>query len=166
MRGRHVKAPVKRWFLIFQSTPPCGGDIFRRAFPALPLDFNPRPLAGATDMGKRKRKRLFISIHAPLRGRRGIGRNHTDIGYFNPRPLAGATLSVTDYNGGIKYFNPRPLAGATENWQADKKIPYISIHAPLRGRPEVACLRAAIRYFNPRPLAGATPYRNQAKRIA
>ena len=54
---------------LFQSTPPCGGDI-SMLFP-LPgsADFNPRPLAGATLPAEPESAENQISIHAPLRGR-------------------------------------------------------------------------------------------------
>ena len=97
----------------FQSTPPCGGDLRRRAYPGCQSHFNPRPLAGAT-------WRLRTTLARTC--------------YFNPRPLAGATsffmvhppyflFQSTPPCGGdpapprtwwnTAYFNPRPLAGAT-----------------------------------------------------
>ena len=75
-------------------------------------------------------------------------------------------------------FNPRPLAGATHPPGQGNLVPAISIHAPLRGRPDRGLENLeAIRFqstppcggdgmdlnvligredFNPRPLAGAT----------
>ena len=58
------------WAQSFQSTPPCGGDPAGAAVYDCYANFNPRPLAGAT--------------HVPLLS---IRQTH----YFNPRPLAGAT---------------------------------------------------------------------------
>ena len=71
LRGRpyHLTGILGCW--IFQSTPPCGGDLFC-------------PGVGFAITG--------ISIHAPLRGRPpplSLGARRAV--YFNPRPLAGAT---------------------------------------------------------------------------
>ena len=86
--------PVARYNVTgFQSTPPCGGDepilstvssmsnfnprpLAGATNRVLPLsktanDFNPRPLAGATGGRSPASAHLQISIHAPLRGRRG-----------------------------------------------------------------------------------------------
>ena len=162
----------------FQSTPPCGGDSGppRRIWVA--NHFNPRPLAGATPGGGICPRFLWISIHAPLRGRlRGADENPEGI-YFNPRPLAGATTGPPHPWNSRSYFNPRPLAGATVIdyclFQFDiisihaplrgrhrkegnrMKGRWISIHAPLRGRRGSATTMPGRSYFNPRPLAGAT----------
>ena len=54
---------------LFQSTPPCGGDL--------------EELAALVE--------AHISIHAPLRGRPGMMPISWMENDFNPRPLAGAT---------------------------------------------------------------------------
>ena len=118
-------------------------------------DFNPRPLAGATDGAQLAYDVLWISIHAPLRGRHRQLCLYRHCHDFNPRPLAGATILKDKYNaddsfqstppcGGDHkaranavlrvYFNPRPLAGATLLKHLSWSISLISIHAPLRGR--------------------------------
>ena len=48
LRGRLILVNPTRKFCIFQSTPPCGGDVPLIPVPAVPVHFNPRPLAGAT----------------------------------------------------------------------------------------------------------------------
>ena len=119
------------------------------------IDFNPRPLAGATvTINPNAQKFPFqstpprggdddqtlqvlndvISIHAPSRGRHQDGPGGGPGGDFNPRPLAGATPSAPE--------------GAP--------IKSISIHAPSRGRPNLALTGRTTSDFNPRPLAGAT----------
>ncbi len=55
--------------LIFQSTPPCGGDTNTTKGDKSKTYFNPRPLAGATVEVERAEWADGISIHAPLRGR-------------------------------------------------------------------------------------------------
>ena len=98
-------------------------------------NFNPRPLAGATDTTKGTAESTIISIHAPLRGR-----------------LPQETIPIQ----GVLYFNPRPLAGATHTDRHSFQGLQISIHAPLRGRRETGKGRRPGKDFNPRPLAGAT----------
>ena len=141
----------------FQSTPPCGGDESRIVFSQRHGNFNPRPLAGATICTGTRDEDLVISIHAPLRGRRG--------GY-----------SMQTYYDNISIH--APLRGR-QSWEHERIIIIIiSIHAPLRGRlvrsartqargrfqstppcggdycPKYRISASA--YFNPRPLAGAT----------
>ena len=97
----------------FQSTPPCGGDKTGRSSSLCPCDFNPRPLAGATYLACKVLGQDYISIHAPLRGRRNFSKYTFSNHNFNPRPLAGATSAVQVSSSSSVYFNPRPLAGAT-----------------------------------------------------
>ena len=77
---------------IFQSTPPCGGDLAYGLSLCSSTYFNPRPLAGATP-----------AISGPMRKV-----------HFNPRPLAGATICSNNAWSDSDNFNPRPLAGATD----------------------------------------------------
>ena len=91
LRGRRHLGQCPNYSWIFQSTPPCGGDRFGKWRGQDDPDFNPRPLAGATNFFDGLRHLDEISIHAPLRGRLpsqiGVG----CCSDFNPRPLAGAT---------------------------------------------------------------------------
>ena len=118
----------------FNPRPLAGATGLHGKLAQFKLDFNPRPLAGATRPGHALLFCPAISIHAPLRGRRGCHPDHRQHLYFNPRPLAGATSTIL--SGHIQHydFNPRPLAGATTSIQSDFKDLQISIHAPLRGR--------------------------------
>ena len=112
LRGRQFECADFKASYRFQSTPPCGGDPFFTTWKMLTIDFNPRPLAGATLCPALSHPPVAISIHAPLRGRRGSF-------------LWGWTT---------RYFNPRPLAGATDPRTGLEQLSEISIHAPLRGR--------------------------------
>ena len=111
---------------------------------------------------------LQISIHAPLRERRGCnGKHYMARLYFNPRSLTGATqqsfdlalLGVISIHAPLRerhswlqsfslsdaHFNPRSLTGAT---------------ATVVGTTNVRT------YFNPRSLTGATlPSRKQTKKF-
>ena len=100
--------------IFFQSTPPCGGDLTYKAGQKYGEPFNPRPLAGATWCSVR------TAVHCPS---------------FNPRPLAGATKLLSHRPHSADTFNPRPLAGATHERPDGLIHLFLSIHAPLRGRP-------------------------------
>ena len=73
---------------------------------------------------------------------------------FNPRPLAGATLLYSHREEGKPYFNPRPLAGATLIKLSENLLFFISIHAPLRGRPKLKTLSPTWRPFQSTPPCG------------
>ena len=74
LRGRPFSVVVGVRQPEFQSTPPCGGDIQADGRKIVVLDFNPRPLAGATSV---ETGLFWMPQH------------------FNPRPLAGATMDTT-----------------------------------------------------------------------
>ena len=74
---------------------------------------------------------------------------------FNPRPLAGATWANGIRNRILAISIHAPLRGRPQYLAFGSKAA-ISIHAPLRGRRAVPAEPAHCRNFNPRPLAGAT----------
>ena len=142
--------------VIFQSTPPCGGDDTRLLCRIRLFDFNPRPLAGATHVQAEHQQR----------------RDH-----FNPRPLAGATFTgnIVHHAHNISIhaplrgrlfalvllfeysdFNPRPLAGATWPDQSHRTLHSFQSTPPCGGDPFPTAFCLLSRDFNPRPLAGAT----------
>ncbi len=145
-------------FSSFQSTPPCGGDaaalhllagLFGISIhaplrgrpagcrrPSHWLDFNPRPLAGATC---RSPRRLRCSICN-----------------FNPRPLAGATPFKWGWGFRPQDFNPRPLAGATADCPEIYRGNRFQSTPPCGGDLIRSLFLFVKSYFNPRPLAGAT----------
>ena len=141
--------------MLFQSTPPYGGDSCLCRVVRCCCNFNPRPHTGATEMsdiphpvvkfqstlpyGGDANAVAFndgfdISIHAPIRGRRGLWPGSRGGPDFNPRPHTGATL--------CQFFLFFSLL--------------ISIHAPIRGRLLFLWDMEMTRYFNPRPHTGAT----------
>ena len=73
LRERRTTASVYFIITLFQSTLPCGSDqrLTHLSYTSLD-DFNPRSLAGATDLCKRRPAPCYISIHAPLRERPSI----------------------------------------------------------------------------------------------
>ena len=179
MRGRSIVCSIIIWSAgRFQSTPPCGGDPWAPMRSCVPGNFNPRPHAGATGTFLSGSQQDAISIHAPMRGRPKCCGPQASGGHFNPRPHAGATpIAQLAYDG--KGFQSTPPCGG-DKWtqtcfttamifqstppcggdiSANCLVPYfhaISIHAPMRGRPNFSSGASYSSYFNPRPHAGAT----------
>ena len=89
LRGRRPRSPRSMPHSRFQSTPPCGGDRRGKDEGRKGMDFNPRPLAGATAAAGLKLHSDFISIHAPLRGRRGIQYKEDGTDRFQSTPPCG-----------------------------------------------------------------------------
>ena len=159
----------------FQSTPPCGGDstciscrkLFKISIHA-PLrgrpdwtgrisgaqNFNPRPLAGATNLHMDNKQERFISIHAPLRGRLSCFWWSRALAIFQSTPPCGGDASPSPGIRKWRYFNPRPLAGATFPPRHPGHRPTISIHAPLRGRPSVTGPMVPTAIFQSTPPCG------------
>ena len=147
-------------FPLFQSTLPHGSD-------AYDLSDYLINTAISIHAPSRERRQLFnsvklagiISIHAPSRERRRRGKMLWTTSDFNPRSLTGATLVTDDVLDKIQkfqstlphgsdtharrpadragYFNPRSLTGATHYKLFKCWIISISIHAPLRERPQL-----------------------------
>ena len=101
----------------FQSTPPCGGD--RR--------------------GQSRSTAAGISIHAPMRGR-PIGKMPIYLmDQFQSTPPCGGDCQQIAIRPLCLNFNPRPHAGVTQQEQLRQQRRSISIHAPMRGRPQCPC---------------------------
>ena len=143
--------------LEFQSTLPRGSDV--TIWPKLlqRRNFNPRSLAGATEINKHKdcnslisihapsrerHNKLFseavielISIHAPSRERPGRWAGRLVQVQFQSTLPRGSDIAMTLSWRLCWHFNPRSLAGATSRLII------------------LLCMR---KHFNPRSLAGAT----------
>ena len=140
---------------LFQSTPPCGGDVAANFVDKNHNDFNPRPHAGATlpengltviplfqstppcggDACPAKLGQNWaISIHAPMRGRLVSTRSPQMITKFQSTPPCGGDPPTGAWKSRKPDFNPRPHAGATYIVLPGAKLTEISIHAPMRGR--------------------------------
>ena len=91
LRGRRPAGIFIMTPFEFQSTPPCGGDSTNRLYTSRRKYFNPRPLAGATNI-----------FHALIRGFR-----------FQSTPPCGGDSICCWFKYTPADFNPRPLAGAT-----------------------------------------------------
>ena len=141
---------------LFQSTLPRGSDCVKSVAGSSLMDFNPRSLAGATNLVLQRNSALVFQSTLPRGSDVNLFLLLDSCKYFNPRSLAGATVSLSHWLNCVlfqstlprgsdgpgcvslgrgRYFNPRSLAGATED------------------TAELAILRLN---FNPRSLAGAT----------
>ena len=96
------------------------------------MDFNPRPLAGATHNQKHHQSRQGISIHAPLRGRRAIAEIPSKAPSFQSTPPCGGDMERT----GCRILH------------------LISIHAPLRGRHNEKFICLIVVLFQSTPPCG------------
>ena len=122
------------------------------------VNFNPRSLTGATQIGRYEASFFRISIHAPSRERRATLQSAPyGLSYFNPRSLTGATgfwffqlILIALFQSTLPHgsdllqafcaipaanFNPRSLTGATcptSTYVVRRFL--ISIHAPSRER--------------------------------
>ena len=135
---------------------PCGGDPRKMGLSASGADFNPRPLAGATNPHEVGNLTYLISIHAPLRGRPGLRPAQGGGGIFQSTPPCGGDASRTCTGTTASDFNPRPLAGATTTTKSRTKWKEFQSTPPCGGDVSLRWNRRYWRYFNPRPLAGAT----------
>ena len=120
----------------FQSTPPRGGDEVPLAPCRIDCDFNPRPLAGATDLEGVLDCDLTISIHAPSRGRR----RHTlatllDRAISIHAPSRGRLAAVLRRSRSSRFQSTPPRGGDGGGRFKQQSVVHISIHAPSRGRP-------------------------------
>ena len=119
-------------------------------------NFNPRPLAGATPRSEGGLGLCPISIHAPLRGRRGLKTYATGEEAFQSTPPCGGDNLLEAQNGSDTLFQSTPPCGGdlrdcryTSQRRKFQSTPpcggdredytriaaaIISIHAPLRGR--------------------------------
>ena len=89
LRGRLAGALFLVAGIVFQSTPPCGGDGVAGFLWVVVRNFNPRPLAGATKPAPACPYCGYISIHAPLRGRRQYKRMTCMVHGFQSTPPCG-----------------------------------------------------------------------------
>ena len=155
LRGRPLLWLFGNVYVAFQSTPPCGGDYNIMAGGSRGDDFNPRPLAGATSILPDGLTRSQFQSTPPCGG--DLPAHHGPYVFcdFNPRPLAGATLPSVSASSTIEFQSTPPCGGDGCSGAINRR-PWISIHAPLRGRRPVTPWLMQSRNFNPRPLAGAT----------
>ena len=76
---------------------------------------------------------------------------------FNPRAREGATIGFSRLKRPIKRFNPRAREGATPKAQLTNSHQVVSIHAPVRARPDRIFPEHVEDFgFNPRAREGAT----------
>ena len=138
----HAPSRERRYFDIshnvvkpFQSTLPRGSDLAIICLDLRRWNFNPRSLAGATQMAVFFLPIFIISIHAPSRERHiGLIALLAYVLNFNPRSLAGATHGTQSRAADGRAFQSTLPRGSDYNKTKDKYVMNISIHAPSRER--------------------------------
>ena len=95
----------------FQSTPPCGGDKVNNVSHATAATFQSTPPCGGDNSQRCCLWIQSISIHAPMRGRRGKPRRNHHTPDFNPRPHAGATNVIFDGVPVLLFQSTPPCGG-------------------------------------------------------
>ena len=131
--------------LIFQSTPPYGGDVIPPVNLTFTGDFNPRPRMGATVVFQGDCHICTISIHAPVWGRQMSWTFVAWSGAFQSTPPYGGDMAGTWRSLGSRPFQSTPPYGG--DWPSRQNL-------WTRG------------YFNPRPRMGATAAAKDAPAIA
>ena len=155
--GDSGKEGGRRPWKNFNPRPHAGATPGFGVFGASGMDFNPRPHAGATEGGRVQEPTgqyfnprphagatladrfgghfgIYISIHAPMRGRLRLKTYMPSWPKFQSTPPCGGDCRRRGDAPRNRNFNPRPHAGATLSGSAIKRSSEISIHAPMRGR--------------------------------
>ena len=162
----------------FQSTPPCGGDEAGINGLAKVLDFNPRPLAGATvcaylffcyilfqstppcggdTLEHCLHLQIKISIHAPLRGRPPSWAACIIAPRFQSTPPCGGDCGKIEVTLLARVFQSTPPCGGDpESGKAPPPLWPFQSTPPCGGDVDTSCECESQQNFNPRPLAGAT----------
>ena len=78
--------------VLFQSTLPCGSDVLYSLFAQMSKNFNPRSLAGATDLNRLLQILITFQSTLPCGSDQPDALVSVALDYFNPRSLAGATV--------------------------------------------------------------------------
>ena len=160
--GVSIHAPVKgrpcwgsggsRWCRRFNSRP-CEGAtrLYRQIFGRIGVSIH-APVKGRQRDGAAVWRHHLVSIHAPVKGRLhptacsgpGCG--------FNSRPCEGATAEYFSHITCQIGFNSRPCEGATIACCNFLSISFVSIHAPVKGRPARPAIHSAAKAFQFTPL--------------
>ena len=133
-RGRLDASLLRIPFLSISIHAPSRGRLSAITATIGTLNFNPRPLAGATRPFRMQSGRLKISIHAPSRGR--LGRAHP-VWYgfrFQSTPPRGGDYFDHHESRTCKISIHAPSRGRLRIWPYAPRAWKISIHAPSRGR--------------------------------
>ena len=113
-------------------------------------------MKGATELHHRVRRRVEVSIHAPVKGATAaISMTARHRLCFNPRPREGGDLPHGADPAARVVSIHAPVKGATvpDHRRADE-VP-VSIHAPVKGATREASRGAtSTECFNPRPREG------------
>jgi len=169
--------------LVFQSTPPCGGEFHAdEGGPDTKVSIH-APVRGRIGHVSRVLGTIRVSIHAPVRGRIRGPRRCESRPVFQSTPPCGGECSIFEMDGTPTEVSIHaPVRGRIALADRVAESAAVSIHAPVRGRMIAGSictessqfqstppcggesgsgvLLGRAPSFNPRPRAGA----NQARR--
>ena len=111
--GATIQIPGVSRQQLFQSTPPCGGDVINGAQNGQITHFNPRPHAGATFPSWAARSLISDFNPRPHAGATRSLSNNVQIFQFQSTPPCGGDCAKSFRAPDPRNFNPRPHAGAT-----------------------------------------------------
>ena len=121
---------------LFQSAPPCGGDLDQSPGRSVAEPFQSAPPCGGDRLGIGQQLAYYAFQSAPPCGgdqRQWWPARASD--GFNPRPRVGAIFTLTARIRGQSCFNPRPRVGAMESVE-DAPFPVAFQSAPPCGGDE------------------------------
>ena len=122
------------WARMFQSTHPYGCDCSPRMTAVRYMSFNPRTHTGATEMGRDSGAHPAVSIHAPIRVRRGFGsffQLHFSVSIH--APIRVRPLGYRDGDVFILFQSTHPYGCDGHEFDGKPRL-FVSIHAPIRVR--------------------------------
>ena len=130
-----IHAPVTgAWIETFAATGPATLTL---SPPHGGVDSIHAPVRGRRGLMSPPHGRAWISIHAPVRGRRLARKARLACMSFNRRPLTGAWIETMDGNYARDCSFNRdapPHGGVPRLKRAGRLVSRVSIHAPVRGR--------------------------------
>ena len=140
-----------------------GSDPSVASTPATKGDFNPRSREGSDQRRSHSSVLRCISIHAPVKGTTEyLLSKWGNPFYFNPRSREGSDGTAPSCRATGRNFNPRSREGSDALQSLHQGVPWISIHAPVKGATTyVAGISNSKTISIHAPVKGATRYFNE-----
>ena len=116
-----------------------GSDPSVASTPATKGDFNPRSREGSDQRRSHSSVLRCISIHAPVKGATSSALlRFPGAQYFNPRSREGSDGTAPSCRATGRNFNPRSREGSDALQSLHQGVPWISIHAPVKGATKLS----------------------------
>ena len=142
--------------IMFQSTPPRGGERPDSGGLVTGGSFNPRPRAGANVGAIEHHSPVGVSFHAPARGRT-LGHNAIAaiIKFQSTPPRGGERSRSQGFNRCNRFQSTPPRGGEQAQYCRGREVTMVSIHAPARGRtPRPSGARPCAQFQSTPPRGG------------